>query len=282
MPFRLPGHGETAVLGLAIDITEDKARERRLLASEHKYRALLDNAVDAILLADMEGNLLDANRQAEQLLGYNREALVGMHASALHPPEEQPRVQEVFRQFREAGTTRVTHPVVRGNGELIRCEVAATLIHYGDEAVAQGIFRDITERERRMQERLEAEQRHRITLIREEHHRIKNNLQGVVGLLRQQAVAHPELEEAMAAAIGQIQSIALVHGLQSKGDDLKVWLCEMVAAIVRTSAPLARAPVEPCIDLGEGSPVWVHTDAAVPVALVLHDDPECRQARRRQ
>ena len=271
MPFRLPGHGETAVLGLAIDITEDKARERRLQASEGKARALLDNAVDAILLADMEGNLLDANRQAEQLLGYSRKALLCMHASELHPPEELPHLQEVFRQLGEAGATRVTHPVIRGDGNQIRCEVAATLIRFGDEAVIQGIFRDITERERRMQARLEEEQRHRTTLIREVHHRIKNNLQGVVGLLRQQAGAHPELEQAMAGAIGQIQSIALVHGLQGKGDDLKVWLCEMVQAIARATAPLAGTPVQPCIDLGEGGPVWVHSDSAVPVALVLNE-----------
>ncbi|RRQ22616.1 sensor histidine kinase [Thiohalobacter thiocyanaticus] len=267
----MPGQATPAVLGLAIDITEDKARERRLLASERKYRALLDNAVDAILLADMEGKLLDANRQAEQLLGYSREELSRMHASELHPTEELPQVQAVFRKLSKAGTTRVTHPVIRGNGEQIRCEVAASLIRYGDDTVIQGIFRDITERERRMQARLEEEQRHRTTLIREVHHRIKNNLQGVVGLLRQQAGAHPELEAAMTGAIGQVQSIALVHGLQGKGDDLKVWLCEMVEAIATATAPLARAPVEPSIDLGAGSPIWIHTEAAVPVALVLNE-----------
>ena len=270
IPFRLSGHGETAVMGLSIDITEDKARERRLLASERKYRALLDNAVDAILLADMEGNLIDANRQAEQLLGYSRDELSRMHAADLHPPEELPNLQQVFKTLRESGTTLVTHPVIRGDGELIRCEVAATFIRYGDEAVAQGIFRDITERERQMQARLEEEQRHRTALIREVHHRIKNNLQGAVGLLRQQAGAHPELEQAIAGVIGQIQSIALVHGLQGKGDDLKVWLCEMVQAIAR-AAHLSRTPVERRVDLGEGRPVWVHSDHAVPVALVLNE-----------
>ena len=58
---------------------------------------------------------------------------------------------------------------------------------------------------------------------------------------RQQAGAHPELEQAIAGVIGQIQSIALVHGLQGKGDDLKVWLCEMVQAIAR-AAHLSRTP----------------------------------------
>ena len=271
IPFRLPGQAMPAVLGLAIDLTEDREREQRLQASEGKCRALLDNAVDAILLADLQGNLLDANRQAEQLLGYSRAELLGRHAADLHPPAELPRLEAAFETLREAGSTRMIFSLIHRDGQLIHCEVAATLVRYGEEAVIQGIFRDVTEQERQLHERLVEEQLHRISLIREVHHRIKNNLQGVVGLLRQQAGAHPELEAAMAGAIGQVQAIALVHGLQGKGDDLRVWLCEMVDAIARATAPLTRTRVQPRIDLGEGSPIWIHTEAAVPVALVLNE-----------
>lgn len=271
IPYRLPGREQLAVLGLAIDITAEKERELQLLASERKYRALLDNAVDAILLADFEGRLLDANHKAEELLGYRRAELQQMHASQLHPAEELPRLREVFRQLGESGSTLVTHPVIRKDGSLITCEVAATAIQYGDQSVAQGIFRDVTARERRMRERLDQEQRHRNTLVREVHHRIKNNLQGVIGLLREQANAHPELEEAIAGAIGQVQSIALVHGLHGQGDDLQVRLCDMVQAIARTASTLTRASVEPRVELGMPRPVQVHPDEAVPLALVLHE-----------
>ncbi|HSJ49427.1 MAG TPA: PAS domain S-box protein [Gammaproteobacteria bacterium] len=271
MPFRLPGGAQDAVLGLAIDITEEKEREQQLEASEKKYRALLDNAVDAMLLADFEGNLVDANRKAEQLLGYSRAELQGMHASQLHPEEELPRLRQVFEQLTESGTTLMTHSVIRKDGSRITCEVAATAIHYGDQAVAQGIFRDITARERRMGDRLAQEQAHRDTLVREVHHRIKNNLQGVVGLLREQASAHPELEEAISAAIGQVQSIALVHGLHGQGDDLQVRLCDMVQAIARTASTLTRASVQPLLELDMPQPVQVRTEEAVPLALVLHE-----------
>ena len=271
MPFRLPGGQRAAVLGLAIDITEERAREQQLEASEKKYRALLDNAVDAILLADFEGNLVDANRKAEELLGYSRTELQGMHASRLHPEEELPRLRQVFEQLTESGTTLMTHPVIRKDGSRITCEVAATAIHYGDQSVAQGIFRDVTTRERRMRDRLVQEQAHRDTLVREVHHRIKNNLQGVVGLLREQASAHPELEEAIADAIGQVQSIALVHGLHGQGDDLQVRLCDMVDAIARTASTLTRASVQPRVELDMPRPVQVRAEEAVPLALVLHE-----------
>jgi two-component sensor histidine kinase len=50
--------------------------------------------------------------------------------------------------------------------------------------------------------------------VREVHHRIKNNLQGVAGLLQHQASAKPELAENLNEIAGQIQAIAQVHGLQ--------------------------------------------------------------------
>ena len=121
-----------------------------------------------------------------------------------------------------------------------------------------------------MRMRLQQEQAHRDTLVREVHHRIKNNLQGVVGLLREQASAHPELEEAISAAIGQVQSIALVHGLHGQGDE-QVRLCDMVQAIVHTASTLTRARVEPRLELDMPRPVRVRTEEAVPLALVLHE-----------
>ena len=271
IPFELPDQRGRAVLGMAIDVTEEKDYERRLRASEQKYRALLENAVDAILLADRDGRLIEANRRAEQLLGYSREELQRMRAVDLHPAEERPRVEEVFGSVGESGTTLVVHPVLRKDGELVRCEVAASLIQFGDEYVVQGIFRDVSPRERRAQQRLDQEKRHRATLVREVHHRIKNNLQGVVGLLREHASAHPELVDVISAAIGQVQSISVVHGLHGEGDGLQVRLCDMVQAIARNASTLTRTHVAPDVQLSISRPVLVDKDEAVPVALIVNE-----------
>lgn len=271
IPYRVPGEESRAVLGLAIDITEEKEFERRLVASERKYRALLENAVDAILLAGLDGRLVDANRRAEQLLGYTREELCGMRAWDLHPPEEHARVAEVFETLRRSGSTLVVHPVRRKDGSLIQVEVAASRIDFGDQTLLQGIFRDVSTRERRAAQRLAEEKQLRDTLVREVHHRIKNNLQGVVGLLRSHANAHPELDAAIVAAIGQVQSISVVHGLHGQGDDLQVYLCDMVCAIARNAGTLTRTRIEPQVDLAVPRPVAVDPDEAVPVALVVNE-----------
>ena len=54
---------------IARDITEHKQMEEAMLESEEKYRSLLEHAYDAIIIADFEGNLLEVNKKAEELLG---------------------------------------------------------------------------------------------------------------------------------------------------------------------------------------------------------------------
>ena len=271
IPYRIPGQERPAVLGMAMDITEEKLNERRLTASEQKYRAILENAVDAIFLCEMDGRIVDANRRACELLGYSKDELLQMTAEGLHPVEEHERLHEVFGRLADDSTTLVVHPVLRKDGQVIYCEVAATPIHIGDTHLAQGIFRDVTERERRSQARLEQEQRHRDTLVREVHHRIKNNLQGVVGLLREHANAHPEIADVIGSAIGQVQSISVVHGLHGQGTDLQVRLCDMVRAIARNASALTRAAVMPDVQLDIERPVRVDSEEAVPIALIINE-----------
>ena len=73
---------------------------------------------------------------------------------------------------------------------------------------------DVTEQRAAEAAKLEAAIAQRELLVREVHHRIKNNLQGVAGLLQQIAQRRPEVASVIGEAIGQVQAIAQVYGLQ--------------------------------------------------------------------
>lgn len=271
VPYTPPGDTCPAILGVAIDITEQKRFEQGLAASEQKFRAVLENAVDAIFMCSLDGRIVEANRRASELLGYSKDELLLMAAQDLHPVEEFERLQEVFGKLSNNQTTLVVHPVVRKGGEVIYCEVAANLIQFGNRQLAQGIFRDVSEREQLTKVRIAQEEQHRDTLVREVHHRIKNNLQGVVGLLREHANNNPVLEKALSAAIGQVQSISVVHGLLGQGEDMQIRLCDMVSAIARNASALTRTHVEPIVEFAIMRPVIIDKDEAVPVALVINE-----------
>ena len=113
--------------------------------------------------------------------------------------------------------------------------------------------------------------RQRNNLIREVHHRIKNTLQGVTGLLRVKANQNPELSSVIDQTIAQIHTVAVVHGLQGQAQNSEVVLCEMVPAIAKTVetvlAPLLAIDV--CVEVPQR--IRVSEQEAVPIALILNE-----------
>ena len=91
--------------GTVQDITERKEAEKALIESEEKYRALMDNAGEGILLADVDGNLLEANKKMLELLGYSLEELLTMNFMQLHPSEEiRRRSRQPFKDLIAKGS----------------------------------------------------------------------------------------------------------------------------------------------------------------------------------
>ncbi|EDN70099.1 conserved hypothetical protein [Beggiatoa sp. PS] len=71
--------------------------EKALQESEGRFRALFENAPDAIFLADIEtGKIVDVNFAACQLMQKTREEIISLHQSQLHPPETEPFVRQKF------------------------------------------------------------------------------------------------------------------------------------------------------------------------------------------
>ena len=129
---------------------------------------------------------------------------------------------------------------------------------------------DVTEQREADQARLQAAIAQRELLVREVHHRIKNNLQGVAGLLQQNAHRHPEMATLLGEAVSQVQAIAQVYGLQV-GDDgpLRVpKVLEAIAASVQRTFGRSIA-----VDSGDAALLeWVLPEAeAIPIALTLNE-----------
>ncbi|KWT85003.1 PAS domain S-box protein [Candidatus Magnetominusculus xianensis] len=133
--------------GIIKDITEKKRIEHALLESEKISHALMENASDAILIADTEGNLLDANIKAVVLLGYSKSELLHMKYTDIHPQDDRGRVINVFQRAIAEGCHHFleTH-ILRKDGTRVSVEISANIIKINGKILAQGIFRDITER----------------------------------------------------------------------------------------------------------------------------------------
>jgi PAS domain S-box-containing protein len=142
--------------GIDWDVTEAKRAEEALRESEAKYRHLFEELGDAAFLGDPEtGIILDANREAEALLGRRREEIIGMHQTELHPPGEADRYRAKFAQHVERGRAAdYDGEVAREDGSIVPVSISASTVTIGDRRLILGLFRDITEIEQAREELL--------------------------------------------------------------------------------------------------------------------------------
>lgn len=142
---------------------QEKAREARISAV--RYRALLQNAGDAILVLDPEGRILEANRGASELLNLSVEELSDQTMESLLAPSEREQYLARFATLAGEGQVKLGEYCFRkGEANEIWCELTASLTEVDAGALVLVIARDITER-KRMDEALRQTNQQLQTLI---------------------------------------------------------------------------------------------------------------------
>jgi PAS domain S-box-containing protein len=141
--------------GTIQDITERKEAEKALVEREEKYRALMDNAGEGILLANVDGNLLEANKKMLELLGFSLDELVTMNYVQIHPSEDIQRIKATFHDLIDKGSAGLSNTwILTKDGRKIPVDITSSLVRYSGNTLAQTIFRDISERRKMEEERL--------------------------------------------------------------------------------------------------------------------------------
>jgi PAS domain S-box-containing protein len=112
-----------------------------------RYRALFEDAHDAIIIANLDGQITEVNHQAEVMFGYSRQELLGMHQSQLHPPEDLESVSAKFQAILQEKThTGKDVRIFCKDGKIKYTDIRGKVILLGNTPIIQGIFHDITQR----------------------------------------------------------------------------------------------------------------------------------------
>lgn len=192
---------------------------------------------------------------------------------AVHVEDYARVLAAVARQNGENEWFSEEYRIVRPDGSVRWVRARNFPIRDADGGVYRvaGVAEDITELKDAEQLRLADAMAQRDALVREVHHRIKNHLQGLVGLLRQHTTRHPEIADVMQAAIGQVNTVAIVHGMHGEIMQGELVLCEIVASIVQAAGSLNGPAAAPVMTNSMPRPVRVVGDEAVPLALIVNE-----------
>jgi PAS domain S-box-containing protein len=201
---------------------------------------LLTCAVNAVsqpvVIGQADGTVVYANPAMDHLLEAGPGGLIGENIwEFLAGPEDSRRVLESVGEFQERAHVLVQVGVRTGSGMVVPVELTLTIFRDAESGAELGIAiaRDLTEQIRTEQERALRE-RQLALMLREAHHRIRNNLQVASDILALQASASsPEVREALGAAANRIRALAAVHeGIGADQDVTQVQVKPLISAVV--------------------------------------------------
>ena len=192
---------------------------RRQYEAEHDRLALVRHfeylhkyANDIILLADRDHRVLEANEKACAAYGYAREELLGRTIPDFRPPEARKDFEATMREVEQKKGLVFETLHQRKDGKAFPVEISLRIFEIEGKRYHQAIIRDITERKKAEEQNTEA-LREKEVLLREIHHRVKNNMQIVSSLLnlQSQSLSDPEVKAMFRESQDRIRTMALVH-----------------------------------------------------------------------
>ena len=239
--------GEIFNTKIVRDLTAANRAAAELVDREERYRAIVETAVDGIIVIDSAGIIQSFNKAADQMFGYEIGEAIGSHVNTLIDEDEQ-AIQGAI------GTGGVTVEAKRKDGSYFTAHLAVAQWFVGGERFYTGIMRDLTKQK--------ASEDARDILAREVDHRAKNALAVVQSLVR--LTRARTVQGFIEAVSGRIEALARAHSLLSQGN----WTGVALSQIAEDELAVAAKGSDVSFT---GTPVRMTPDAVQPISMLFHE-----------
>ena len=237
---------------LQSEIAERRTAEAGLEESEARYRRMVDTAIEGIVSLDCGGRITFVNGQMASMLGYSTGEMTGRMFESFFPPDqlEDHRFQMSIRaQGRDAVYERCC--LDRNGGRpWTLVSAKAVMDHAGAYTGSFAMVTDINER-KKYETEITRQLEEKGLLLRETHHRIKNNIASIASLLslHMGSTTSPEAVNALREAIGHVSSMVALYEKMQLSDDIReipvrAYLEDLVDIVVKLYSGKTNISVE--------------------------------------
>jgi len=265
------------IVAVARDITDRKKAEEALKESEEKFRLLFESADEGILYINPDGEILNINPKALEIGGFDREWVVGRNVSELVPlfKSDESVVLDIFDGVIEGKKLEKNEWEITNNiGKDLTIQIYPSLIKKENELLGISIMiEDITER-KKAEEQLKESLSEKEVLLREIHHRVKNNIQVITSMLNLHTsyIKDTVYSEMIKEIQNRIRSMALIHEKLYRSKDLaKIDFNEYIKDLVNSLFRFYGVninKIKPIIN-AKGSSLDIN--AGIPCGLIINE-----------
>jgi PAS domain S-box-containing protein len=133
------------------DLVQERTKE--LAISEKWHKSIFDNATDGVIVQDRNGTIMNVNKKACEIHGFERDSLIGVSIELLEARGDKTQIDERRERILHGDSIIYETEHYRREGEKVDLEVSSKAIEIGGEIFIQSFYRDITEK-KRIQEQL--------------------------------------------------------------------------------------------------------------------------------
>lgn len=260
--------------------------DRKLRQLSRQNRLVLESIGEGIFGTDHEGIIIYGNPASAQILGCTGEELIGKHIHTIfecYQSGNKNNLDELPIQitFKEGKSHNGEDNFIKKEGTVFQAEYNSAPLMENGQVIGSVIgFRDITKRKqdeedlKKSKEKLEASLKEKDILLREVHHRVKNNMQIISSLLNLQSrnVKDKIYLELIKESRDRVKSMAIIHEKLYQSDDLaEIYFADYIKSLANY---LFSSYTKKCDHIKmniDADNIYLDIDDAIPCGLIMNE-----------
>ena len=259
-----------------LDITDQKESRKALNESQKKYRDLAELLPQTIFECDLDGNISFINHIGLEIFGYTQEDLdVGLNVFQLLDPKDHQKVSEDAQICLSTGEVSIEeYNALKRDGTFFPIlEYSNSIKHDGKLVGYRGVIVDLSDI-KDVENNLKASLNEKEILVREIHHRVKNNMQIISSLLNLQTkyVDDKEAVNILKESQNRVRSMAIIHEKLYHSKNLtKINFVDYIQSLVLNlfySYNIEETQIKAILELED---ICLNMETAVPCGLIISE-----------